>query len=264
MNLLAFETSSQWISVALSCAGEIREREAQLPNGGSEVLLPWVDALLAEAGLAMSQIDGFAFGAGPGGFTGLRLASGVVQGLAYGLDRPVVPVSTLAAVALDAGVQGDVWALLDARMSEVYAARFCVDGEQVRERAAPMCLAPAAALIAVLPALTCALHGESAPVASGASAIAVSPTLTSTLNSELTSPLTWAGDALTRYPEVFGAHSGVRLCPDARPRAGAVARLALPMLARGEGVSAHEAQPHYVRDKVALTTAERLARGGVR
>ena len=99
MKLLAFETSTRWISVALWCDGACLERREELPNSGSEHLLPWAHALLAEAGVALTQLDGLAFGAGPGGFTGLRLACGVTQGLAWGLDKPVVPVSKKPSIA---------------------------------------------------------------------------------------------------------------------------------------------------------------------
>ena len=96
MKLLAFEASTRCLSVALWCDGALTEKSADVPNGGSERLLPWANELLADAGLDLKQLDGIAFGAGPGGFTGLRLACGVAQGLAFGLDIPVVPVGTLA------------------------------------------------------------------------------------------------------------------------------------------------------------------------
>src|SRR5664279_1025988 len=128
MRLLAFETATRRLSVALWQDGALIERAEEISNGGSERLLPWVHELLAEAGLALAQIDGIAFGAGPGGFTGLRLACGVAQGLAYGLDVPVVPVSTLEALALASG-ESDVWACLDARMNEVYSGAYRVEGD---------------------------------------------------------------------------------------------------------------------------------------
>ena len=222
MKLLAFETSTRWISVALWCDGACLERREELPNSGSEHLLPWAHALLAEAGVALTQLDGLAFGAGPGGFTGLRLACGVTQGLAWGLDKPVVPVSTLAALALNAG-DGDIWTVLDARMNEVYSGVYRVAGDTVSELSSPVCVPPAQ--IAVSPAPTC------------------------------------GGDGFISYAEALPRSSFI---PDLWPTAAAVARLAAPALARGEGLHAAAAQPLYVRDKVALTTAERLARGGVR
>lgn len=227
MRLLAFETATARLSVALWQDGACIERSAILPNGGSQVLLPWMHELLAEADVSLRQVDGIAFGAGPGGFTGLRLACGVTQGLAFGLDVPVAPICTLAALALDCG-QRNVWACLDARMNEVYAAAYAVDGDTVSEVMAPVCLPPA-----VLPA----------------------PTFLDA----------WGvGDGFTSYGEILRSRkpdlAGVR--GDLLPSAVAVARLAAPILANGGGVSAADAQPLYVRNKVAFTTAERLARGG--
>ena len=105
MLLLGLETATRRISVALWRDGAIVERVADVSSGGSEFLLPWASQLLAEGGFGFSQLDGIAFGAGPGGFTGVRLACGVAQGLAWGLDRPLVPVCTLEALALAAGVR---------------------------------------------------------------------------------------------------------------------------------------------------------------
>ena len=227
MRLLAFETATRRISVALWQDGELRERSADMPNSGSEVLLPWANELLAEAGIGFKQLDGIAFGAGPGGFTGLRLACGVTQGLAWGLELPVAPVSTFKALALAAG-DGKVWAALDARMNEVYSATYEVSGEQITELSAPVCQPPA-----VLPAPT---FGSGAAI----------------------------GDGFASYPELLARAPELRFHPEGWPTAAAVARLGAGILARGEGVDAANAQPVYVRDKVALTTAERLARGGVR
>jgi tRNA threonylcarbamoyladenosine biosynthesis protein TsaB len=234
MHLLAFETATRRVSVALWRDGEVLERFADMPNNGSEVLLPWAQALLAEAGITLSQIDAIAFGAGPGGFTGLRLACGVTQGLAFGLDRPVVPVSTLAALALGAG-DGVVWTLLDARMNEVYGALYRVAGESVTELSAPICAPPQQ--LAVPSAPTFALN-----------------------------EFIGAGDGFAAYADALqNVASGLAtIRPELMPSAAAVARLAAPLALRGEVVSAAEAQPIYVRDKVAFTTAERLARGGVR
>ena len=229
MRLLAFETATRRLSVALWQDGEVIERTADLPNGGSERLLPWVHELLAEAAIGLARIDGIAFGAGPGGFTGLRLACGVAQGLACGLDLPVVPVSTLAALALASG-ERDVWACLDARMNEVYGAAYRVEGETVSQLMAPVCMPPA-----VMPA----------PTFAGGWGV---------------------GDGFGSYGQLLLARKpdldGVRA--DVFPTAAALLRLAAPVFARGAGVAAALAQPVYVRNKVALTTAERMARGGAK
>lgn len=230
MILLAFEASTRHLSVALACDGQLTEKLAIVPNGGSERLLPWANELLAEAGLTLQQLDGIAFGAGPGGFTGLRLACGVAQGLAFGLDLPVVPVSTLAALALASG-NGKVIACLDARMNELYIAAYAVAGDAVEELMSPKVSA-----------------GETAPLPAGTGWRGV-------------------GDGFAVYGEVLRQRMGERLIgvdANAFPTAGAVLRLAMPVFARGEGVEAARAQPFYVREKVAFTTAERLARGGTK
>lgn len=230
MNLLALETSTRRLSVALWRDGGLLEQAEALPNGGSERLLPWVNELLAEAGLRLSDLDGIAFGAGPGGFTGLRLAAGCAQGLAYGLDLPVLGVCTLEALALQSG--GDrVFACLDARVNEVYSAAY-VDG------------------IEVLP-----------PSVGPAGSVAVPPG----------GGWTGIGDGFSVHGDALAARLGdsmIAYRPDVFPTATAVARLAAPRFARNEGARgagmAAQAVPLYVRDKVALTTAERLARGGLR
>jgi tRNA threonylcarbamoyladenosine biosynthesis protein TsaB len=229
MRLLAFETATRRLSVALWQDGELIERAEELPNGGSERLLPWVHELLAEGGMTLAQIDGIAFGAGPGGFTGLRLACGVAQGLAWGLDRPVLPVSTLEVLALASGKR-EVWACLDARMNEVYSAAYHVDGDDLTQLMAPVCLPPA---------------------------VAPAPTLAG---------LWGVGDGFAAYGDqlLAGKPALAGVCAEVFPTAAAVLRLAAPAFAAGRAGAAAQAQPIYVRDKVALTTAERLARGGLR
>jgi tRNA threonylcarbamoyladenosine biosynthesis protein TsaB len=224
VNLIAFEAATSLLSVALWRDGALLEKSAHLPNGGSEALLPWALELLAEAGLTMSRLDGIAFGAGPGGFTGLRLACGVAQGLACGLDLPVVPVSTLAALALASG-EGAALACLDARMHEIYLAAYRIVDAGVEEVIAPRIDT-----------------GETAPLPAGDGWRGVGDGFASAAGAPLI------------------ARMGARLVAvvvDAYPSAAAVARLAAPILARGGGVPAREAQPVYLREKVALTAAER-------
>jgi tRNA threonylcarbamoyladenosine biosynthesis protein TsaB len=221
MHLLALETSTHRLSAALWLDGRAVERAAESPNGSSEWLLPNVHALLAEAGITLKMLDGIAFGAGPGSFTGLRLAAGCVQGLAYGLDLPVLGIGTLAALANASG-ERRAYACLDARMNEVYVAAY----ENGIEAMPPVVCPP-----------------ELAPLPPGDGWVA-------------------CGDGFASYPDRLPKF--VRTRPELRPTADAVARLAAPRFMRGEGVPAAEAQPLYVRDKVALTTAERLARGGTK
>jgi tRNA threonylcarbamoyladenosine biosynthesis protein TsaB len=221
MHLLALETATHRLSVALWLDGHVVERAVESPNGSSEWLLPNVHALLAETGTTLKMLDGIAFGAGPGSFTGLRLAAGCAQGLAYGLDLPVLGIGTLAALALASG-ENRAYACLDARMNEVYVAAY-ENG------------------IEVVPPVVC--PPEQAPLPTGEGWVA-------------------CGDGFASYPDRLPKFVYTR--PELRPTAAAVARLAAPRFERGEGSSAAEAQPIYVRDKVALTTAERLARGGTK
>ena len=100
MNLLAFELSTEACSVALWVDGDVRERHEIAPRRHAELALPWAEALLAEAGIAKSQLDAIAVGRGPGAFTGVRLGVAIAQGIALALDRHAVPVSTLAALAM--------------------------------------------------------------------------------------------------------------------------------------------------------------------
>ncbi len=128
--MLAIETSAEACSVALAVNGELRERFEHAPLRHAELVLPMVSGLLAEAGLRVGDLDAIAFGRGPGSFTSLRIGIGVVQGLAWGADRPVVPVSSLAAVAqavVDTGAAGPgarIVVAMDARMGEVFHAAY--------------------------------------------------------------------------------------------------------------------------------------------
>ena len=221
MRILALETATHRLSIALWEDGRLIERAAELPSGSSEWLLPNVRALLAEAGVTLGMLDGIAFGAGPGSFTGLRLAAGCTQGLAFGLDLPVLGIGTLEALALASG-EAKAYACLDARMNEVYVAAY----DNGIEVVAPVVCPPA-----------------QAPIPAGEGWIG-------------------CGDGFADYAAALPQFSRVRV--DLRPTADAVARLAAPRFSRGEGVTAAEAVPLYVRDKVALTTAERLARGGTK
>lgn len=123
MNILALDTSTEACSAALAMGASISERFEIAPRGHSLLILPMLDALLAEAGIGLAQIDAVAFGCGPGSFTGVRIAVGIAQGVAFGADLPVVPVSSLAALAQGAHVKTGaqrVLAAIDARMGEVY------------------------------------------------------------------------------------------------------------------------------------------------
>lgn len=223
--ILAIETSSEIASVALLHNESVIAHESAGVQTHSQTVLPMVQALLAQAGIGLAQCDALAFGAGPGSFTGVRTACGVMQGLAFGAGLPVVPVVTLQAVAQacrELSGANDVLVVLDARMDEVYWAQYrFADGWQ--EVVAPSLSAPSA----VSPA------GAVVACGNGLSAYA---------------------SAFDAAPFLAGAY------PDLLPNAAQIARLAQAGFAAGCAVDARDAQPIYLRNKVALTTAERLAK----
>ncbi|MDE0155709.1 MAG: tRNA (adenosine(37)-N6)-threonylcarbamoyltransferase complex dimerization subunit type 1 TsaB [Gammaproteobacteria bacterium] len=125
MNILALDTATEACSAALLCDGSVYERHDIAPRRHAELILPMVDAVLAQAGLGLDGLDAIAFGRGPGAFTGVRIAAGVTQGLALGAGLPVIPVSSLAALAQPAlGNAAVVLPAIDARMGEVYWAAY--------------------------------------------------------------------------------------------------------------------------------------------
>lgn len=220
--LLALDSSTDTMALALVTPGQTKVFEAAGGAQASARMLPEIKALLAGAGLVMDDLDAIAFGQGPGAFTGLRTACAVAQGLAFGLSKPVLAIDSLMLVAEDARAQGagdDVWVAMDARIGEIYAAHYrWVDGGwQVAE-------APAL----YRPEVLAARWGA---------------------------PVAVAGTALTEYADALGTLP--RAWPQARSRATALGTLALAAWQRAETLDAAEALPVYVRDKVALTTAER-------
>ena len=136
MNLLAIETSEAACSAAIWRNGDVIEEYREQPRGHSELLLPMIDALISESGISKSQLDAIAFGRGPGSFTGVRIAAAVTQGISFGLDIPVIPVSSLQALAQGAGrisACQQVAAAFDARMNEVYWALCSADADGVMQ-----------------------------------------------------------------------------------------------------------------------------------
>jgi tRNA threonylcarbamoyladenosine biosynthesis protein TsaB len=226
MRFAAIETSCEWCSVALWAEGEIAAIERRAGQHHAELVLPMLERLLAQAGTSLRALEAVAFGAGPGSFTGLRIACGVAQGLAFARDIPVLGVSTLEAIAEDSGAARAV-VCLDARMHEVYYAALEKGSAGWRETIEVQCVAPA-----------------NAPLPGGGG---------------------WhgCGNGFAAYREALAARLGGALAcvaPEAHASAVAVARLAAPRLAAGQGVDAALAVPVYVRDKVALTTQERDSR----
>jgi tRNA threonylcarbamoyladenosine biosynthesis protein TsaB len=226
MRILGLDTSTAWLSVAVFDGHAIAAIRERAGNASSERILPLVSRVLSEAGIRLTELAGIAYGAGPGSFTGIRIACGVVQGLALGADLPVFGVPTLAAIAHSAwrlhGAQRVV-ACLDARMQEVYVASYARNGNgwarigdlQVRK---PDDVALADAGL---------WHG--------------------------------GGDGFAAYPALAARLGLVDVDASLFPDAEAIAELAWPHLAAGEGLPAADAQPLYVRHRVALTTAERVA-----
>lgn len=219
MKIAAFETATEWCSVALWLDGELSAVERRAGHGHGELALPMLESLLAQAQLAGAALDAVAYGAGPGSFTGLRIACGIAQGLAFARGLPVCGVSTLEAMAEECGAPRVV-ACLDARMGEVYYSALERRGARWREVVAAQCVAP-----------------QAAPRPPGAGWVG-------------------CGSGFAAY----GAMGLDRVYPEIHPSAAAVARLAAPRLAAGEGVDAALAVPVYLRDKVALTTEERRKR----
>jgi tRNA threonylcarbamoyladenosine biosynthesis protein TsaB len=217
LKILALETSTEACSVALALNGNVRDRVVFGQQHSSRIL-SMVDALLAEAGLRLHELDAVAFGRGPGFFTGLRIGTGVVQGLAFGADLPVVPVSSLAALA-HAQDTTHVLTAVDARMSQVYWGTYtrAVGGalELLGEE--------------------CVTAPQAVPLPPGAGWRGV-------------------GSGWDRYAEALTRRLGTRLqswLPECYPRAREVAVLATRSLQRGEAVAPEQALPVYVRDEVA-------------
>lgn len=257
MKLLAIDTSTETLSVAVCRTVQGQQTVWQHTGPGaaqaSTGLIAAVMDLMAQSGLALSELDALCFGNGPGSFTGLRTACSVAQGLAFGAQVPVLPIDTLLAVAeaarhshLPQAAQCQVAALLDARMDELYAAHYAWADGQWRIVQAPMLVAPQdwrwqpeADLPALVAGNVFALYGErlapSQVVPDGSLGGAPASTVHSTHTS---GPI----------PRV-----------DALPQASAMLRLAPALLAAGHAVPAEQALPLYIRDKVAKTTLERMA-----
>lgn len=219
MKLLAMDTSTEYCSAALWLNGDVRVERLHAGQSHSALLLPMIDGLLAEAGIHLRELNGIAYGAGPGSFTGLRIACAVTQGLALGADLPVVGVSTLASIAQQTSA-ARVLTVLDARMNEVYWAAY----ERMPE------------------GWTCLTE----------------PMLSKPESVVLPDDRQWsgAGNGLSLLPSVLAA-SFEKQFPDIMPDAAAIITLAAPVFTRGEGIDAALAAPIYLRDKVALTADER-------
>lgn len=229
--LLALDSSTDTLTLALSGTQGLRVFDGEGGARASELMVPQAMALLAAEGLSLAQVDAIAFGRGPGAFTGLRTACAVAQGLAFGANKPVLAIDSLMLVAEDARLQAQaegqvlpdtLWVAMDARMGEAYAAAYAWRAGVWHTMAEPALYSPQALM---------ALWAEA--------------------------PQALCGSALSEFPELAGL--APLSWPQQRQRGAALAALARQAWDQGLQMDAAEAVPLYVRDKVAQTTAERLA-----
>jgi tRNA threonylcarbamoyladenosine biosynthesis protein TsaB len=223
LKILALDTSTEYCSAALLIDGETDVRDTHAGQTHSQWLLRMIDELLRSRSLRLRDLDGIAYGEGPGSFTGLRIACGVVQGLAFGADLPVVGIGTLRAMA-EGSASDRVLACIDARMNEIYHAAYEKRAGHWYAVHEPSVCAPAAAPL---------VSGEGWH-GCGSAFIA-------------------HGEKLkTRY-----AGSLAAVEPHRYPHAREIARLSLPQFEAKAGVPSDRAVPVYIRDKVALRIDER-------
>jgi tRNA threonylcarbamoyladenosine biosynthesis protein TsaB len=227
MKLLAVETSTEACSAALFIDGEVAERYALAPKEHTKLILPMIDSLMVDAGLKPQQLDALAFSRGPGSFTGVRIATGVIQGIALGANLPVVPVSTLAAIAQDFFDNNDdnvAFVAMDARMDEIFWGVYRRDALGYAELIGDEAVIPAEQI--EFPDLT------GVGIGSG-----------------------WGV-----YYQKLMTHLAGRVShyhADILPRAGAIARLGARGFELGLAVEVERAMPVYLRDKVAKKESER-------
>lgn len=240
--ILAIESSTDIASVALSIrspVARVLSRQVTGVQSHSDTVLPMVQAVLLEAGIALHECDAIAFGAGPGSFTGVRTACGIVQGLAYGSQLPVVAVDTLIATAQvcrDATGCEDVLVAIDARMGQVYWGQY-------RWKAATD-------------------TGHASTTHTGVWETVRGPCLDAPAGVTATGNPQACGNGFAAYASIFSDHPAMRpvaqaALADMMPHAIQIAKLALPQFLRGQTVPARDAQPVYLRNNIALTTLER-------
>jgi tRNA threonylcarbamoyladenosine biosynthesis protein TsaB len=242
MKLLALDTATETLALGLAWGEHSWTLNLAGGAAASQQIIPSILGLLAQAGLALADLDGIAFGQGPGAFTGVRTAVSVTQGLAFGLGMPVVAVDSLQILAEDAAAQvgadalreGDVfWALADARMGEIYAAAYAWSP-----------------------------HSRAAQGATIGRWTAVSAPSLLGLEATNAALLAWpprcaSGSALTAFSALLVLPPGAEALPDLSDRAQALLRLARAAWQEGPHLPAEQALPVYLREKVAQTTAER-------
>jgi len=222
LKLLAIDTSTEACSAALLLDGDVHQRHELAPRRHAELILPMAADLLLEAKLELRDLDGLAYGRGPGAFTGVRIATSIIQGLALATDLPVAPVSSLAAVARQMWRRHRAeWVLvaMDARMGEVYGGAYrCIDSGRV---------------VGLDEERVCRPQALDWPPAGGQRWMG-------------------AGSGWANHAATLGRRSGNRweIIPEAYPDAIDIAHLGLHVLADGQGVEAGTALPVYLRDEV--------------
>lgn len=223
MNLLAFDTSTEFLSIAIVRGEVLFSFDTLAGQSHSQLILPEIQKLLTSADIPLSDLNGLVFGAGPGSFTGVRIAAGVAQGLAYGANLPVVGVCTLMALAQASGAD-KVIACLDARMGEVYHAAYVKENGLWQALCEPGLFKP-----------------DAVPEIAGTDWVG-------------------AGSGWQTYGEILSNRYHQQLeqtLPELLPKAIAMLQLAQPIFASGKALTASDAMPIYIRNRVALKTAER-------
>jgi len=228
VNYLAIDASTEACSVALQVNDKVYSRYDLCPQSHSLQLLPMVDEVLKEANITLSQCDGLIFGRGPGSFTGVRIGVGVAQGLAFAAGLPVVGVSSLQAMAqlaFNKYQQKEAFSVIDARMGEVYNGYFVLDENNIMQ--------------------------EQVLADEENEAVTVPELVSSRLANVVTMPVYGVGTGWDAYGEQLSALKRNDGTPDVLfPSAEAMLTIGIATLDRGEGVSAEDAQPVYVRDTV--------------
>jgi tRNA threonylcarbamoyladenosine biosynthesis protein TsaB len=228
MKLLAIDTATEACSAALYINGAITERYELAPREHTKLILPMIDSLMAEAKIEAQDLDALAFGRGPGSFTGVRIATGIIQGIAFAADLPIVPVSTLAAIAQDCieNTENDcIFTAVDARMNEIYWAVYQRNPEDIAELSGQEAVGPVANIDCL-----------------GQKGFGI-------------------GSGWKIYEAELNAKSGdfISDC-DANylPKASVIARLGVYGFNNNQAVSVEQAMPVYLRDKVAKKESERI------
>ena len=223
MNLLAFDTSTEFLSIAIARGEALFRFDTLAGQSHSQLILPEIQKLLTSANMPLSDLNGLVFGAGPGSFTGVRIAAGVAQGLAFGAGLQVMGICTLMALAQASGAE-KVIACLDARMGEVYHAAYVKEDGVWQAICEPSLYKP-----------------DAVPAIAGNDWVG-------------------AGSGWQTYTEILAAKYDAQLAqvlPELLPQAHAMIQLAQPIFASGQALNAADAMPIYIRNRVALKTAER-------